>query len=159
MPVVLFVGYIWSDQTALGWSRTDRGEDKSGSWEISRGCYSWLCDVLCCRWYGRSRSYVPILLEVFQGCKLKLIFTVQSLYKTSCYNMAIDGTRSCCVSQKILHGILQRNYRKLTIKLIFSVQSLYNTPQNNMNLDIYSYVVSLKFFYHLWNGHFLIISF
>ena len=40
--------------------------------------------------------------------------------------------------QIFYHGILQRNYRKMTIKEVHEimVQSLYNTLQYNMDLDI-----------------------
>ena len=59
-----------------------------------------------------------------------MLHTVQSLYNTPNFNMNVNLTHSCCVSQFFYHGILQRNYRKMTIKWSFSYSfvklSLYN---------------------------------
>ena len=58
--------------------------------------------------------------------------TVQFLYKKLHYHSNLDILRSCCGSQVFYHGILQRNYRKMTIIWSFSYNSfvkllLYNT--------------------------------
>ena len=51
-------------------------------------------------------------------------YRVQSLYKTLHYKMDLDITRSCCGSQVFNHGILPKNYRKMTIKWSFSYTGL-----------------------------------
>ena len=54
--------------------------------------------------------------------------TVQSLYNTPHYNTDLDITHSC----NSFHGILQRNYRKMTIEWSFSYNSFVKLPFYNM---------------------------
>ena len=42
--------------------------------------------------------------------------------------MDLNITWSCCVSHIFYHGILQRNYRKMTIKWSFSYNSFVKFP-------------------------------
>ena len=53
-----------------------------------------------------------------------IFYTVQSLYNTPCYNADLGLTRSCCGSHFFYHGILQRNFRKMTIVWSFSYNFL-----------------------------------
>ena len=52
-------------------------------------------------------------------CFLKVV-TVQSLYNTPHYNTDLDITCHGVAKKKVNHGILQRNYKKMTIKWPFS---------------------------------------
>ena len=54
--------------------------------------------------------------------------TVQLLYNTPHYSMDLDITWSCCGSQIFYHGILQRNYKKITIKWSFFYNFFVNGP-------------------------------
>ena len=47
--------------------------------------------------------------------------TVQFLYKTPHLQQGFDITQSCFGSQIFYHGILQRNYRKMTINGHFPI--------------------------------------
>ena len=46
--------------------------------------------------------------------------TVQSLCNTARYNMDLDITQSYCAAKCFYHGILHRNYRKITTAWPFS---------------------------------------
>ena len=58
------------------------------------------------------------------------LFTGQSIYNTSHYNMDLDITRSSCGYQNFYNGILQRNYSKMTITymVIFLITALKTCP-------------------------------
>ena len=59
---------------------------------------------------------------------LKMSNRLQSFYSIPPYNTDLDITQSCCGSQFFYHGILQRNYRKMTIKWSFSYNSFVKFP-------------------------------
>ena len=63
--------------------------------------------------------------EIDVNCK----YTMQSFYNTPHYNTNLDITWSCSGYQIFYHGILQRNYWKMTMnpKIPFVKLSLYNT--------------------------------
>ena len=75
------------------------------------------------KWLVLDSGLADVEIQVDKGTTipdLKLISSnrvsiVQSFYNTSSYNTELDVTRSCCGSQIFYHGILQRNYRKMTI--------------------------------------------
>ena len=82
--------------------------------------------------------------------------TVQSLYNTPCCNRNWDITQSCCGSQSFYHGILRRNYRKMTILWSFSYKSIVKLslytgfPRALENLEN---LENHKKKFHAWKNH------
>ena len=116
-----------------------------GGWLVIKPCYRWKvpleADILslvcvykcefvtfplvswvrCGTWLYRFLIFAP-LLTLYMSSRLL------SFYSILPYNADLDITQSCCGSQFFYHGILQRNYRKMTIKWSFSYNSFVKFP-------------------------------
>ena len=100
----------------------------------------------------QEEKTIEVRIWLFSECQyLLFIFffflvvqnaTVQSLYNTPHYYMYLDLTQLCCDSHFFYHGILQRNYRKMTIEWSFSYYSFVKLSFYKLSQFAYNLVHS-----------------